>query len=115
MSIRSSNKTPETVVPVVVMRRWRGVAVGLLVYAVLASVLALYCRAEWLQAARDRNTQCDFTHAAEVSAEYWFQKYRIREWSRPGASERDVIKEMAARHRELRRKVEKETARAKKP
>ena len=107
MSICSSNKTPETVVPVVVMRRWRRVAVGLLVCTVLTSVAALYCRAEWLQAARERNTQRDLAHAAEVSAEYWFQKYRTREWTRPGASERDVVAEMAARHRELSRKVEK--------
>lgn len=87
---------------------WAATAVVLLLWAALASAAALYCRAEWLAAARERNQQSDIAFAAEVSAEYWFQKYRVREWSRPGASERDAVREMAARERELRRKVEKE-------
>jgi len=105
MLIRRGHKTTKTVVPVVVMRRWRRAAIGLLFLTTLFAAIALYCRAEWLQAARDRNAQRDLAYAAEVSAEYWFQKYYVRERSRPGARKRDVAKEMLARQRELAQKA----------
>lgn len=105
MSIRRGHPAQETVVPVVVMKRWRAAAVGLLFAAALLALAALWCRAEWLRAARERNAQRDLTYAAEVSANYWFRKYYTREKSRPGASERDVVREMLARHRELAQKA----------
>ena len=107
MLIRRRDPAQETVVPVVVMRRWRGAAVGLLALSALLAVLAVWSRAEWLQAARERNDQIDLTYAAEISADYWFRKYYVRERSRPGASERDVHREMAARHLELKQRAEK--------
>ena len=107
MFVRCLLKTQETVVPVVVMRRWRRAAVGLLALSALLAVLAIWARAEWLQAARERNAQIDLTYAAEISADYWFRKYYTRERSRPGASERDVHREMAARHWELKQRAEK--------
>ena len=111
MSVCCRVTSKEKTVPVVAT-----VCIGaLFIWAVMTSALALYCRAEWLATAREFNHQRDMAHAAEISAEYWFQKYRVREWSRPGASERDVVAEMAARHRELRRKVEKETAKRNNP
>ena len=105
MFVRRLHQAQETVVPVVAMLRWRAAAVGLLVACTLLALTALWCRAEWLQATRDRNAQIDLTYAAEVSANYWFQKYYTREKSRPGASERDVVREMLARQRELARKA----------
>lgn len=107
MLIRRVHQAQETVVPVVVMRRWRRAAVGLLALSTLLAILAVWSRAECLQAARERNAQIDLTYAAEISADYWFRKYHVRERSRPGASERDVHREMAARHRELKQRAEK--------
>lgn len=105
MLIRRSHPAQETVVPVVVMRRWRAAAITLLLLFGLTATAALYCRTEWLATARDRNKQCDIAYAAEISADYWFRKYYTREKSRPGATVRDVHREMAARHEELRRKA----------
>ena len=107
MLIRRSHQAQETVVPVVVMRWWRRAVAGLLILSTYFAILAVWARAEWLQAARERNAQIDLTYAAEVSADYWFRKYHVRERSRPGASERDVHREMAARHRELKQRAEK--------
>ena len=107
MFIRRRDPAQETVVPVVVMRWWRRAAVGLLLLSTYFAILAVWSRAEWLQAARERNAQIDLTYAAEVSADYWFRKYHVRERSRPGASERDVHREMAARHLELKQRAEK--------
>ena len=105
MLIRRRDPAQETVVPVVVMRRWRAAAITFLLLFGLAATTALYCRAEWLATARDRNKQCDIAYAAEISADYWFRKYYLRARTRPGATVRDVHREMAARHEELRRKV----------
>jgi hypothetical protein len=107
MPLRRLYKTEEKAVRLVGWMAW-GI-VGLLILFAVAAVLALHCRAEWLRAARERDQQTDIACAAEISAEYWFQKYRARTWSRPGASERNVVEEMAARHRELLRKIDKES------
>ena len=107
MFVRRGHPAQETVVPVVVMRRWRAAAITFLLLFGLAATTALYCRAEWLATARDRNKQCDIAYAAEISADYWFRKYYLRERTRPGATVRDVHREMAARHRELKQRAEK--------
>lgn len=104
MLIRRRDPAQEKTVPLVVAL---SAVAALFMLWVATAGISLYCRAEWLQAARERNAQIDLTYAAEISADYWFRKYYTRERSRPGASERDVHREMAARHRELKQRAEK--------